>query len=144
MTELDFTIEFNGQGLNDLEEAEMFKQADSFLRELADGHTDMTGAAINVRQPSVAETPIFEVTVVVYTRPEHIAATKKDAKPILALNDSLSAVERQVRKMRKKLRDRWQQPGNDPVATEIEEIMAADLVAGVDPMEDADSREDQQ
>ena len=139
MTELDFTIEFNSQSLNDRAEAEMFDQADSFLRELADGHSDMTGAAINVRPPSVAETPIYEVTVVVYTRPEHIAATKKDVEPIVALNDSLNAVERQVRKKREKLRERWQQPGNDPVATEIEEIMAADSIKGVDSIEGADS-----
>jgi len=126
MEELDFTIELNAQGLNDRVEAEMFAEADSRLRELADGHSDLSGAAINVRQPARTETTfLHEVTVVVYTRPKHIAATTKETDPLAALNDSLSAVERQIREKREKLRDRWEQPGNDPVSTEVEEIVAA-------------------
>lgn len=127
MKELDFTIELNVEGLSDRLEAEVFAQADSTLRELASGHSDLTGAAINVRQPAYAETPfLHEVTVVVYSRPEHIAATAKEADPITALNDSLSAVERQVRERREKLRDQWKQPGNDPVSTDIRDIAAAE------------------
>jgi hypothetical protein len=125
--ELDFTLELNAEGLSDRLESEMFAEADSRLRELASGHSDLTGAAINVRQPAKAETSfLHEVTVVVYARPEHIAATKKEADPIMALNDSLSAVEQQVREKREVLRDHWKQPGNDPVATEIQEIQAAE------------------
>lgn len=128
MKELDFTIELNAQGLSDRLEAEMFAEADSRLRELASGHDDLTGAAINVRQPARAATAfLHEVTVVVYARPEHIAATAKEGDPITALNDSLSAVERQVRQKREKLRDRWERPGNDPVSAEIEEIVAAEV-----------------
>lgn len=127
MKELDFTLELNAEGLSDRLEAEMFAEADSRLRELASGHSDLTGAAINIRQPAKAETAfLHEVTVVVYSRPEHIAATKKEADPIIALNDSLSAVEQQVREKREVLRDHWKQPGNDPVATEIQEIQAAE------------------
>lgn len=127
MKELGFTIEFNAQGLSDRLEAEMFAEADSRLQELASGHDDLTGAAVNVRQPSRAATAfLHEVTIVVYARPEHIAATAKEADPIVALNDSLSAVERQVRQKREKLRDRWERPGNDPVSAEIEEILAAE------------------
>lgn len=127
MDELDFTLEFNSQDLNDPLEAEMFAEADSRLRKLAAGQNDMTGAAINVRRPAKAETSyIYEVTTVVYARPNQIAATEKDSDPITALKGSLKAVERQVREKRKKLRDRWEQPGNDPVSVEIEEIVAAE------------------
>lgn len=125
MEELDFTIEFNSQGLSDRVEAEMFAEADSRLRELAGEHNDLRGAAINVRQPAQAETSfIYEVTVVVYARPEHIAATEKEGDPVIALRNSLNAVERQVRKKREKLRDRWEQPGNDPVSQEVLDVLS--------------------
>jgi ribosome-associated translation inhibitor RaiA len=126
MKDLDFTIELNSQGIGDQAEAEIFVEADSRLRKLSRKHNDLTGAAINVRQPAQAATPfLYEVTVVVYARPKHIAATEKDADPIMALKNSLSAVERQVWKKREKLRERWQQPGNEPVSVEIETLMAA-------------------
>lgn len=126
MEELDFTIEFNSQGLSDQVEAEMFAEADSRLRELAGDHNDLTGAAINVRRPAKTETSfIYEVTVVVYARPKNIAATEKETDPIIALKNSLNALERQVRKKREKLRDRWKQPGNDPISQEVIELLEA-------------------
>jgi ribosome-associated translation inhibitor RaiA len=126
MKELDFTIEFDAQGLNERLEAEMFGEADSQLRELAEGQNDLTGAAINVRQPAQAETPfLYEVTVVVYARPENVAASTKEADPVSALKSSLSAVERQVRRKRETLRERWRQPGNDPVSKEVTDLLAA-------------------
>jgi len=126
MTELDFTIEFNGEGISEQVEAAMFLEADKRLRELAEGHNDMRGAAVNVRLPAKAESSfIYEVTVVVYARPTNIAASQKGADPVITLNDSLSAVERQVREKREKLGKFWERPGNDPVAQEIVETMAA-------------------
>lgn len=127
MTELDFTIEFNGEGLGDDLEAALFAEADSRLRELAKDHDDMVGAAVTVRRPAHGETSyLYEVTVVAYIRPEHMAATKKDSDPAAALNEALDAIERQVRKKRAKLRQRWERPGNDPVITEIAEVAAAE------------------
>ena len=64
----------------------------------------------------------YEATVVVYARPENIAATEKEDNPTTALKGALSAVERQVRQKRDKLGKPWQRPGNDPIATEIDEI----------------------
>lgn len=125
--ELDFTIELNAEGLSGRLEAQIFAEADGRLRELAGDHDDLTGAAINIRQPAKTETSfLHEVTVVVYSRPEQIAATTKEADPVIALNDSLSAVERQVREKRDKLRDRWKRPGNDPVSAEILDVEAAE------------------
>lgn len=127
MEELDFTIEFNSQGLSDQLEAEMFAEADSRLRELAGDHNDLTGAAINVRRPAKTETSfIYEVTVVVYARPKHIAATEKEDDPVIALKNSLNAVERQVRKKREKLRDRWEQPGSDPITQDVIDVLAGE------------------
>lgn len=127
MEELDFTIEFNSQGLSDQLEAEMFAEADSRLRELAGDHNDLTGAAINVRRPAKTETSfIYEVTVVVYARPKHIAATEKEDDPVIALKNSLNAVERQVRKKREKLRDRWEQPGSDPITQDVIDVLTGE------------------
>lgn len=127
MTELDFTIEFNGEGLGESEEAAMFAEADTRLRELAGDHRDMTGAAINVREPAQgADGFLYEATVAVYIRPEQLAASKINKDPMMALKDALDAVERQVREKRARLRRRWERPGNDPVSMEVEEIIAAE------------------
>lgn len=124
---LDFTIEFNSESLSDRVEMEMFTEADRRLRELAEGHDDLRGAAVNVRRPAKTETSyIYEVTVAAYARPEQIAATDKNSDPILALKHALSAIERQVREKRDKLKKRWEQPGNDPVAQEVIDVEAAE------------------
>jgi ribosome-associated translation inhibitor RaiA len=127
MKELDFTIEFNSENLSERLESELFLEADRRLRQLAEDKNDLRGAAVNVRRPAKAETSfIYEVTVVVYARPSHIAASQKNADPILALKDSLNAVERQVREKRDKLQKRWERPGNDPVTQEVIDILAAE------------------
>jgi ribosome-associated translation inhibitor RaiA len=127
MTELDFTIEFDGENLSERLEGELFLEADRRLRQLAADHNDLRGAAVNVRRPAKTETSfIYEVTVVVYARPSHIAASEKDADPLLALKGALSAVERQVREKRDKLAKRWERPGNDPVTQEVIDILTAE------------------
>jgi ribosome-associated translation inhibitor RaiA len=133
MTELDFTIEFNSESLNEQVEAELFLESDARLRQLAEGHSDLRGAAVNVRRPAKTETAfIYEVTVVVYARPSQIAASQKNADPLLALKDSLNAVERQVREKREMLQKRWERPGNDPVTQEIIDIAASEEGEHVD------------
>lgn len=127
MTELDFTMELNSDGLSNQVENALFVEADSRLRELAEGHSDLRGAAVNIRRPAKAETNyIYEVTVAVYARPTQIAATQKDGDPYVALQEALDAVERQIREKRAKLRKRWEQPGNDPVSKEIMETITAE------------------
>lgn len=129
MTELlDFTIEFNsGDVLSDRLEHDMFLEADQRLRELAGDHDDLRGAAVNVRTAAHGETtPLHEVTVVVYARPEHIAATEKHFEPVVALNGALSAVERQVREKRDRLGQSWEEPDKGRAATEIIETTAAE------------------
>lgn len=127
MDELDFTIEFNSN-LNDQAEADLFDEADRSLRKLTRGHSDITGAAINIRQPAYGEKGyLFEATVVVYARPEQISATKKDEDPMIALKNALSAAERQVRNRREKLSKRWERPGNDPVSQEVLQAEAGNV-----------------
>ncbi|MFN2138031.1 MAG: hypothetical protein ACK2UK_18895 [Candidatus Promineifilaceae bacterium] len=129
MNELDFTIEMNSESLNDRVESELFIEADERLRQLASGHNDLTGAAINIRRPAKTKTSfLYEITVAVYARPEQIAATAKEGDPKIALKQALSAVERQVRDKRAKLRKSWERPGNDPVTQEVIAVTAAEEV----------------
>jgi ribosome-associated translation inhibitor RaiA len=123
LNELDFTLELNSDDLAKKVEYDLFTEAETRLKKLADGHSDMTGAAINVRHPAP---DIYEVTVVVYSRPEHVAATQKETNPYLALHETVTAVTRQIREQREKLKKRWEQPGNLPVEQEITEVMTAE------------------
>lgn len=127
MDELDFTLELNSDELPKETEYDLFTEAETRLKKLAADHTDITGAAINIRQPvSGATSFLYEVTVVVYCRPENMAATKKETKVYHALDEALTAVSRQVRQRREKLKNRWEQPGNLPAEQEILEVVAVE------------------
>lgn len=127
MNELEFTLELNSEDLPKVTEYKLFTEAEERLKSLAANHTDMTGAAINVRRPASGETSfLYEVTVVIYSRPNHIAATEKDASPEQALKGALDAAERQIRERRDKLKQRWKQPGNLPAEQEIGEVYVAE------------------
>ena len=129
VNELDFTLELSSSDLPKELEDTLFDEADRRLRSLAEGHTDIVGAAVSMKQPAVKETPpLFEATVVTYVRPENIAATEKADNPMMALKGALNAIERQVRKKRARLKKHWELPGNDPVSREVEELAAADTL----------------
>lgn len=121
MDELDFTIEMNAEGVDSRTENALFLEADNRLRALANGHDDLIGAAVTLRQPGV----IYEATVVCYIRPENIAATGKDNAPDLALGEALDGVERQIRKKREMEQKPWEQPQQGPIDQEVAELLAA-------------------
>jgi hypothetical protein len=109
MALLDFTIEFDTE-VPHFDEA-LKREAENRLIALAEDHTDLTGAAVAVTQPAREAVPfIYQARVVVYTRPDNIAAIKKDDTLEGALKAALSAVERQVREKRKKLGEPWKRP----------------------------------
>jgi hypothetical protein len=144
MDNLDFTLELNSDYLPKETEYALFTQAEGRLKELAAGHDDLTGAAINIRQPAAGVTPpLHEVTVVVYARPKNIAATEKAAEPQPAMKGALDAVVEQVREKRDKLQKRWKQPGNLPAEQEVTELMAAEEADDL-PASDLDSHFDEQ
>ncbi len=137
MNEINFTLELHSEHLRKETEYNLFIEAETRLKQLAKGHTDLIGASVTVRRPSSSQTaPLHEVTIVVYSRPEHIAAAKKETDPQLALKEALDAVERQIRERRNKLRKRWQQPGNLPVEQEIVEVIAAESLNGNNEIRD--------
>jgi hypothetical protein len=113
MQESDFTFEFHTEipNIGDQFENRLRAQAERQLLALAEGHTDLTGASIALEKPAVAESAyLYEARVVVYARPDHVAAVEKDETIEGALSGALDAVERQVRERREKLAERWKQP----------------------------------
>lgn len=106
---VDFSFEFYSE-VPELE-SELEVEAERRLRELAADRTDMIGASVAVEQPAEAETPyIYQARIVVYIKPENIAAVEKGETVETALKGALDAVERQVRERRDMLRKPWQQP----------------------------------
>ncbi len=86
-------------------------EAENKLRNLAKGNQDLIGAAVAIEPMAIKTTPyVYRARVVVFIRPDNIAAEQKADTPQAALKGALAAVIRQVREQRKKLRTRWKQP----------------------------------
>lgn len=86
------------------------------ILELAEGHSDIISALVEIRQPAKAETSfLFESRVVLYMRPDSVVAREKAETIQQAIKGALNAVERQVRAKREKLGEPWKRPGmRDP------------------------------
>lgn len=110
------TVEFSFEFYNEVPflehlETELRAEAESRLRELAADHTDIIGASVAIEEVTGDTTPHrYQVRVVVYMRPDNVAAVEKGETVEAALNGALAAVERQVREYRNKLRERWKPP----------------------------------
>jgi len=97
---------YNTASLTERVEDELWSEADRRLRALIDGHTDITGASVAVRELTGDETPhLYQVRVSVYMRPEDVVVIEKQETVVGALKGALDTVERQVRETRAKLRD---------------------------------------
>jgi ribosome-associated translation inhibitor RaiA len=108
MDKANFPVEFNNE-IDDVKksENEYYTLAVDRLSKLAEGHTDISGAAVNFKRPAKEhQTPyINEVTIVVYMGSAHIAATEKGEHFQSTLDGALDAVERQVHERRKQARN---------------------------------------
>lgn len=86
-------------------------EAEVFIRDLQEGHTDIVGASVAIDEVTGSETPHrYEARVEVYMRPENVVATEKDETAQGALQGALDAVERQIREHRERRRETWKQP----------------------------------
>jgi hypothetical protein len=86
-------------------------EAEQRLRALTGRHDDIIGASVAIEELTGETTPNrYEARVVVYMRPENQASVEKADTGEGALKGALSAVERQVRDFREKLRETWKQP----------------------------------
>jgi ribosome-associated translation inhibitor RaiA len=104
----NFPIEFNNE-IDDVKksENEYYTLAVDRLSKLAEGHNDISGAAVNLKQPAQGRQTahVYEVTIVVYMGSDHIAATEMGEQFKSTLDGALDAVERQVRERRKQQRN---------------------------------------
>ena len=77
------------------------------LEKLAGRHRDITGASLAVHTVSGANRHHeYKVRLVLYRKPDNIAAVRKADTVSNALLDALDAVERQVREQRERQRER--------------------------------------
>jgi ribosome-associated translation inhibitor RaiA len=106
---IEFDFEFYTE-VPDPEDA-LQLEANRRLRALTEGHTDITGASVALEELTGDTTPNrYQARVVVYIRPDNLASMEKAETAEVALKGALSAVERQVREYREKLRETWKQP----------------------------------
>jgi ribosome-associated translation inhibitor RaiA len=98
MDKANFPIEFYSE-IDDVKksENEFYTLAVDRISELAEGHNDISGGVVNLKQPA---SYIYEVIIVVYMESDHIAATEKGEQLQSTLDGALDAVERQVHKRR--------------------------------------------
>lgn len=109
--ELEFAYEFHNMAgdLGEMLEDRLKVEVETRLNKLSKGHTDLTGAAVALEKEdkqAITGSPI-RARVVVYTRPENIAGVEVATDAMAALKGALTAVERQVREKRDKLRETW-------------------------------------
>lgn len=77
------------------------------LDRMEEGHHDITGAYLSVKQMSGKPTVnVYEATCVLYHRPENLTGSAKSRDIPEAIAGALVGVERQLRKARSAIRDR--------------------------------------
>lgn len=109
MSRLDFHIEFHSGQLNLRDELKT--EAETRLRALAEGRSDLIGASVAVQELAREETlHFFQARVVVYIRPHNIVGIEKAESAENALKGALESVERQIRQRRERFRTPWQPP----------------------------------
>jgi ribosome-associated translation inhibitor RaiA len=87
------------------------RDVESQLRELAAGHTDLTGASVALEPPLQAETSyLYEARVVAYMRPANLVGVEQHEMATAALRGAVQAVERQVREERTRRKQRSRRP----------------------------------
>jgi ribosome-associated translation inhibitor RaiA len=100
----DFTFDFEFYNQTKLPDANYYDAALSQITDLAEGHTDIVGSSVSLEELSSGETPhAYQARVVLYVRPENLAATEVMPDAMDALQHALDAVVKQVRKKRNKL-----------------------------------------
>jgi ribosome-associated translation inhibitor RaiA len=111
MALVDIPIEFNSEGPQI--SVELQDEIENRILKLAEGHTDITGAAVAVTQPAESEIPfIVQARIIVYRRPKDVVSIKKDETVHGALKGAMEAVEKQVREHRRKLSETWKRKDN--------------------------------
>lgn len=126
LSKSDFHFEFHSEVPHLA--SELIAEADSRLRELAAGHTDLVGAAVAVEELSQDKTPhCYRARIVVYVRPANLVAEERGESLEGALKGALEAIERQVRQRRDKLEKQWQRPDKVVQESNVQQLSAREI-----------------
>ena len=107
MPDFDFEFYVDIAALTPESINELRAEAESRLRQLAAGHTDMIGATVNMERMASGETPhTYRAQVVAYIRPDNLAGQARGDDLLATLREAIAAVERQVRERRTQFRKR--------------------------------------
>ena len=80
---------------------------DEKLSQFEEGHKDITGAHLSIKQLSGKPTVhVYEARLVLYHKPDHIVGSHKSSSIPEAMQEAFTAVERQLRKARSAAKDR--------------------------------------
>ncbi len=102
----DFPFDFEFRNQTQQPDGEFYELAFQEITSLAEGHSDIVGASVSLEELSSGETPhAYQARVVLYVRPDHIAATEVESGALEALQRALDAAVRQVREKREKLQN---------------------------------------
>lgn len=102
--EFPFDFEFLNQ--TNQPDAPFYELAYEEITGIAKGHTDIVGASVSMEELSSGSTPhAYQARVVLYVRPEHIAATEVRPSALEALKRALDAAIKQTREKRNKLQN---------------------------------------
>jgi ribosome-associated translation inhibitor RaiA len=105
----DFEYEFHSELTRPVDELRGL--ALDRLLDLKADHDDMIGASVVLEELTGQTTPHrYEVRIVVYVRPKYVSVTEKAETPEGAMKAALASVERKIREMRDRLRERWKHP----------------------------------
>jgi ribosomal subunit interface protein len=104
MEAIDFAIEYHSETHEFTDSLKA--KVEQRLGKLARQHRDITGASLAIHRVSGANRHHqFRVRLVLYHKPDNIAATHKADAVANALMEALNAIERQVRERRDRRRE---------------------------------------
>lgn len=103
LPEFPFKFEFYNE--TNLPDAEYYEMAYDQITDLAEGHTDLVGASVTLKELSSEETPnAYESIVTLNVRPTNISAREVADSALTSLQQSLEAAIQQVRDQREQLK----------------------------------------
>ncbi len=109
MAAIEFPIELHADTEGFTEDLQ--RKTRQRLLDLKGDHTDMVSATVTVDEIAKRQRPFrYEFKVILHMRPDRIVASEKSDNVRSAMKGALSALERQVRERRAKLKEHWKRP----------------------------------
>ena len=103
---LKFPFDFEFYNETNLPDPAFYDLAYREITDAAEGHRDITGASVTLKELTSEETPhAYQAVVTLYVRPTNMSAKKVRPKALNALQGALDAAIKQVREKRQQLQN---------------------------------------